>query len=250
MLAVPGRAEEEVVGAAEVAGVGSLLGDITLAELLELAKQRASENLKDEGDAPGQPEAAFRKLGENWMLRYDGKTIYVKARIGMDYIANVLTDPGRSAAVTSLQSGVAPMPCDSRRNRVLSDTAVSASNDAGAGEMVTDANALRECRERLRDVEGEIEQAKEEGNEGLACKLREERAQLMDYVRAGTGLRGRLRRVANARERARKSVTNAIARAISAISQHHETLGRHLRNAVRTGYRVVYDPEKPVNWDV
>ena len=227
------------------AGEAALVESMTVGELLELARERAGEHPKGSPDPPGGPEAVFRQLGENWMLRYDGKTTYVKTRVGLKYIARLLMNPGQGTPVTSFQGSAPPA-----RGVGGDGLAGEVSQGSGSAELVTDATALKECSERLRDLEGEIEQAEAQGDEGLVRKLKEEREKLMQYVRTGTGLRGRLRRVADARERARKAVTNAISRAISAVSEHHETLGRHLRNAVRTGYRVVYDPEKPVDWDL
>lgn len=53
-------------------------------------------------------------------------------------------------------------------------------------------------------------------------------------------------------ERARLAVTQRIRAAVARIAAGHEALGRHLRTAVRTGARCVYDPEPSiaVPWDV
>ena len=50
-------------------------------------------------------------------------------------------------------------------------------------------------------------------------------------------------------ERARKAVTNRIRQAVARIGTVHEVLGQHLRNAVRTGSRCAYTPERPTRWN-
>ena len=49
-------------------------------------------------------------------------------------------------------------------------------------------------------------------------------------------------------ERARKAVTNRIRQTLVRVASVHHTLGLHLRNAVHTGTRCVYTPERPTRW--
>ena len=53
---------------------------------------------------------------------------------------------------------------------------------------------------------------------------------------------------AEAVERARKAVTNRVRQTLARIANAHEVLGLHLRNAVHTGTRCVYTPERPIRW--
>jgi hypothetical protein len=48
-----------------------------------------------------------------------------------------------------------------------------------------------------------------------------------------------------AAERMRKAVPNRIRQAVARIADAHQHLGRHLQNAVRTGSRYAYTPERP-----
>jgi len=198
----------------------------------------------------------FRRCGETWALQYDGMTVYMGHRRGLEYIAELLSHPGRPVAANSLQSAAAGAGSRSACRAAAGDfagrdgLAAEGSHGSGGDELVTDGAALKQCEARLHDLDEEIEQAEADNDEGLASRLGEEREALVAYLRSGVGLRGRLRRVAGKRERARKAVSNAISRAIEAISKHHEVLGRHLRNAIRKGYEVVYDPETPTDWDL
>jgi len=49
-------------------------------------------------------------------------------------------------------------------------------------------------------------------------------------------------------ERARKAVTNRIRQTLVRIASVHHALGLHLRNAVHTGTRCTYTPERPTRW--
>lgn len=53
---------------------------------------------------------------------------------------------------------------------------------------------------------------------------------------------------AQAVERARKAVTNRIRQTLAHIARVHHVLGLHLRNAVHTGTRCAYTPERPTRW--
>jgi hypothetical protein len=53
---------------------------------------------------------------------------------------------------------------------------------------------------------------------------------------------------AEAIERTRKAVSNRIRETLIRLAGVHETLGLHLRNAVHTGTRCVYTPERPTRW--
>ena len=55
-------------------------------------------------------------------------------------------------------------------------------------------------------------------------------------------------RTAEAVERARKAVTNRIRQTLARIANVHQVLGTHLHNAVHTGTRCVYTPERPTRW--
>ena len=52
-----------------------------------------------------------------------------------------------------------------------------------------------------------------------------------------------------AAERTRKAVTNRIRQAVVRIGAVHERLGLHFANAVHTGSRCAYTPDRPTRWE-
>jgi hypothetical protein len=72
--------------------------------------------------------------------------------------------------------------------------------------------------------------------------------QLVGSLAAALGLGGRARRLGDAAEKARTSVTWRIRHALRRIEAAHPTLGRHLANSIRTGTFCRYSREHVVDW--
>ncbi|HVT77989.1 MAG TPA: hypothetical protein VHD87_13225, partial [Acidimicrobiales bacterium] len=64
------------------------------------------------------------------------------------------------------------------------------------------------------------------------------------------GLGGRARRVDDPVERARKTVSTRIRRAIAVVKAAHPELGRHLERSVDTGTWCAYRPAEPIHWTI
>src|SRR5262249_24542314 len=83
--------------------------------------------------------AVFRRDGEVWTLRYDGRTVRLRDSKGLRDLAVLLARPGEQTHVGEL-TGAAALP----------------GSDAGP---VADRRALAAYRERLRRVDADIESA-------------------------------------------------------------------------------------------
>ncbi len=116
-----------------------------------------------------------------------------------------------------------------------------------AGEVIDD-RARREYRERITEIDEELSEA--EANNDLARKekLNEEREVLNEEIARSTGLHGKNREASSDRERARQSVSAAIHRALKAIKKEHEPLWQHLKNALKIGEFLSYQPDQPTSW--
>ncbi|HJR24110.1 MAG TPA: hypothetical protein VJ804_01445, partial [Acidimicrobiales bacterium] len=71
---------------------------------------------------------------------------------------------------------------------------------------------------------------------------------LAEAVARDVGLGGRSRRIGDPVERARKTVSTRIRRAIAQIGRAHPELGRHLERSIDTGAWCAYRPPEPVRW--
>ncbi len=171
----------------------------------------------------------FRREGELWILSYEGVVVRVKDAKGLHDIVALLARPGVEIAALDL----------------ISNGAVVVS----AGSLETlDEKARELFKQRLRDLEEEIESAEALSDTVGAERGRAERDALVHELTSAYGLGGRARRAGDPSERARTTVTRRIRDAIGRIAEVHPSLGRHLQNSVRTGTFCSYVPEQTIDW--
>jgi non-specific serine/threonine protein kinase len=144
----------------------------------------------------------------------------------MRYLARLVASPGHELHALDLVVG-------DGRGVVTNDPDPAAVGGGDAG-TVLDPQAKAAYRRRL-------EQLRESGEPSGA--VRQEIDFLEAELGAAVGLGGRDRRVASDAERARQSVTRAIKDAVDRLADVDAGLGRHLRDAVRTGIYSSYAPE-------
>lgn len=181
----------------------------------------------------------FRHEGEYWTLAYRGRTARLRDTKGLSYIARLLAEPGRDLHVRDLAA--IGQPGDTRR---VSE-AWCAEGDLGT---ILDARATAQYKEWLTDARQELDEATAAGDLGQAARLQHEIETITEQLTAAYGLGGRPRTAGDPGERVRKAVTNQIRRALDRIRAAHPELGRHLTNALRTGFACAYRPEQPVAW--
>jgi hypothetical protein len=166
-----------------------------------------------------------------WFVGRDGEESVLPARRGFEHVHVLLSSPAVEVEALSLAGG--PVAIE----------------QAGLGE-VADRKALAAYRQRLRDIDAELDEADAWADAGRAEMLAHERQALLAEIAADTGLGGRTRVVGSGAERARTTVRKAISAAIEAIHAVDPVVARHLAARVRTGLRCAYepDPDAPIEW--
>jgi hypothetical protein len=187
----------------------------------------------ERGDDAAKDLHVFEKQGRTWLLLYEGVTTSVEHSVGMFYIAELLAAPERQLHAADLLSTV------SRDGRVRL---------LGSAGNVADGRALKEYRAKLQDLQEEILDAEANNDAGRAEKLKKDFAVISAEIERATGLRGRLRKACSDRERVRQSVSRAIHRALLAIKKEHEPLWQHLRNSLKIGGSLSYQPGGRTFW--
>jgi hypothetical protein len=177
-------------------------------------------------DRAADGTAVFHREGKVWTLRYAGRTVRLPDSKGLRDLAVLVTRPGERTHVSEL-AGAAGLP----------------SADLGP---VADRRALAAYRERLRQVDAELDSLGE--GAPAAGAVRRERDALLAELSAAAGLGGQARTAGSPAERMRKAVTYRIRHAIAQVTEAHPELGRHLSASVRTGTWCGYAPEHPVDW--
>jgi pimeloyl-ACP methyl ester carboxylesterase len=194
--------------------------------------------------AAAKPAMVFRREGDYWTVAFGDKVIRMRDAKGLGYLARLLRDPDREFHVLDLLAGDAPHGGGPARE----DGLRPATPDAGA---VLDAPAKRAYRERIAELEAEIEEARRWNDLERTARVEGELDALNRELAGALGLGGRDRRAASDSERARASVSKAVRSAVRRLEDQHPELGRHLAVAVHTGTFCSYepDPRVPVVWD-
>jgi len=174
--------------------------------------------------------------GSGWLAGTVGSTFDLPDLKGLYYLRELLRRPGTEISSLRL-SAAAP------------GHAGTVAPETDTGE-VADAQALAAYRQRLIDIDADLDEAESWSDQGRLDRLRAEREALLDELRTATGLGGRHRRFTSAGERARSAVRKAIASALGHIADRDPALARLLQDTIRTGASCRYDPDpaRPVTW--
>ena len=219
-------------------------------------RDRAEASLASLGDPGARRGAAgealpglFRREGEYWAISFERDAFRLKHTKGMTYLAELLRRPGEEVhaldLVTVASSG-APAGTTAPRQEGLTGGGLG---DAGAA---LDPQAKRAYRERLRELEEDLEEADANNDTERAARAREEIDFIAEELSSAVGLGGRDRKAASASERARVAVTRAIRSALKRIRDHSKPLADHLDTTVNTGTFCSYtpDPRAPIDWRI
>jgi predicted ATPase len=178
----------------------------------------------DTGGAAGR----FLRRADAFEISYRGSDVSLRASKGMVDLSRLLARPGRE--VHSLELAGAGV-------------------DEAASDEVIDATARTAYEDRIRELQGDIDEADRDNDIGRLERLQDELDALVEQLAAGLGLGGRHRRTSGTAERARSAVTQRIRATIRRIEEVHPALGKHLRASVRTGVFCSYEPEDDIVWE-
>ncbi len=174
----------------------------------------------------------FRRDGDVWTVGFGGRIVRLRDAKGLRDLAVLLAAPGREVAAADLVTG-----------------GTQAVRAFGA-DPVLDDRARAEYRARLASLDDDLAEADAHHDIGRSARLASERDALIGELARATGLGGRPRRLGDATERARTTVTARIRDAIGRIERAHPELGRHLRASIVTGMRCAYRPAETVRWSI
>lgn len=224
---------------AEAEATAARMGLVNLArriEMVELARPHVT----------GPPSIA--KEGEYWTIRKDDVITRLKDSKGVGYLVALLERPNEEVHVLDLVSatGKRPAPVKTNPREVTIST-------GGAGDVVLDARARDEYKQRIKDLQDELQEAEDFNDTARASRAREEMDFLMAELGRSLGVGGRARNLGTSdAERARVNVTKALRSTIDKIGESDAGLGKHLDANVKTGIFCGYlDGVEPcLEWQV
>ncbi|AGX87976.1 response regulator [Candidatus Symbiobacter mobilis] len=205
--------------------------DVALARVRNQLRQKfAADGLRaSASNTSTRAHNVFRQQGGVWELGFQGGTrIALRDMLGLQYLQYLLRHPQRFFSVEEIVFLASPR----ERERLFEHAST-----------YLDEHSLR-CY-RLRTQQLLDEDAPENGGAVNAESI----DRLLGELRRTGILASDTPRAIDARERLRKSIGNAIRRAIGEIANHDPALASHLQHpTLRMGYALVYAPTVSVTW--
>ena len=195
----------------------------------------------------------FRREGEYWTVVYSRRVFRLKHSKGTTYLGRLLSQPHVDIHVVELAMSDGVSPPEGPRVSVSEALALGLRPVAAEGvSPVLDARAKQQYRERLEDLDEQIECATRAGDCERVAHLEGEKTELARALAGAVGLSGRDRNLASTAERFRVNLTRTLKAVLQRIRQEHPELGRHLATSIRTGAFFSYspNPDIPGGWDV
>jgi tetratricopeptide (TPR) repeat protein len=229
---------DHLADAIERTGTGA--GEDTGALRLEadaLAAEAGVARPGRERSTPDEPRdvtrmAAIRRNGWQWVLTSPLGEARLRASNGLGQLARLLATPGVEVAAIELATGA--------------DTPVA--RDLGPS---LDARAKRAYRQRLLDLQAEVDDAEAANDAVRGERAHVEMDALLRELKRTVGLGGRDRPTGSGAERARVNVARSLRRAIAAVADQAPLLAEHLEESVRTGGYCIYLPgPAALSWTV
>ncbi|MDZ4853225.1 MAG: hypothetical protein SGI77_28380 [Pirellulaceae bacterium] len=174
----------------------------------------------------------FQCKGKHRMLAFNSEIEITSETNGNWYIEQLLAKPNVAFRCTHLESLLAGLAEETSTGSI--------------GEVV-DMETLKGYRDRLQEIDEELEEAASFNDPARQEKLGDERQAILDQMKSAQGIGGRVRQKFDA-ERSRKTVCKAISRSIEAIEKVHPELGLHLHKSINLGLEVSYNPDVVIDW--
>lgn len=181
-----------------------------------------------------QAENVFKKTGDFWTVKFQGKTKHIADCAGLPYIKLLLNHQGETFTTTEFVSLSIGKPVT-----------------LASGDNQLDEEAKKDYKSRLADIEHRLQKAKNNNDIGTQEKLEEDKASIMAELEKAAGFGKHSKKLNPEFDKYRLSTGNAILRAIKQIEKHIPAFAEHLRDAIpnpHSGTSLSYRPSKPTEW--
>jgi hypothetical protein len=227
-----------------VARVAAKQGDVTTASQLlhdglPLAEEiREADIARDIANllraisqAESTTRAVFRPEGGTWHIEFNDTSIHAPDLKGFWHLRELVARPHQPVPALALIGASHDEPI--------------ASSDTGP---ILDQQALRKYRQRLAELDDELDAAAIRDDVARQAEQSAERDALIAELKRATGLGGRPRRSGSPAEKARLNVTRTIRHAISDLATRAPELAAHLDESIVTGFSCCYEPKVAIAW--
>jgi hypothetical protein len=233
-----------------------------LSRMLRIQKDRLvldREGIARAIAAKPQPDTiignVFRNEGQYWTISFEGHTFRLRHSKGLQYLGFLLANAGQELHAHEILSGVeskAMMPghnvASKMREQHLVEDGLKVSSLGDAGPLL-DRQAVSEYRRELQELGEELEEARDFNDLGRAEALENQIEAIRKELTSAVGPKGRIRKGVDPNERARKTLSKAVGRALVQIQKYDLDLWRHLQKALDLGLTSSYNPHPLMNWN-
>ena len=196
-----------------------------------------SEQLKVAFPDVSAPPFEFRKKGQMWVVRFEGREMFLKDNSGPAYIAMLLAKPGQSL-----------FAIDMHRIAAGYDPATSARPESG--NDLTDRQTVREAEEQSQKLLAELDNARRDGDRIIEREILDEIEKLANYLCETKGFGGKSKKTANSADSIRRSLQQLIKCTVQEIEKELPECSSHFRKSISTGLTICYDPNTKLEWSL
>jgi len=234
-------------------------------ELDEIDKQlRRVETAGLPTESSGEDELfVFQRQDEVYWIIYQGRKFpHVKATLGFKYIAELLSgkmfyapeDLGNAVNETLVAPPSSKVYSEMSSEQLDKEVGLHFPGEGGRQEKM-DNLYIKECREDLQFTLSELEKAKKNNDPSQIEKLGKEKNQLLEVFKKDLGLFGRSRQWDGPSQKAQKSISKNIHRAIKKIEKIEKDkewdlkFSRHLKRSLTpVRFPCRYSPDEHIDW--
>jgi predicted ATPase len=230
LLAVARVAEKQ----GDLATTSKLLREgLPLAEEMREAEtaQLMADLLRKTAQVEPMQRAVLRPDSGTWHIEFNGTNVHAPDLKGFWHLRELVARPHQPVPALSLIGAATDEPVAS----------------ADAGPML-DRQALRQYRQRLAELDDELDAAAMRDDTPRQAEVSAERDALIAELKRATGLGGRPRRSGSPAEKARLNVTRTIRHAITDLAARAPELATHLDESIVTGVSCCYEPTVDIAW--
>lgn len=193
---------------------------------------------------------------------FDSKSAQLKDSTGLRYISHLLFHPAQKVSVSDLDRVVRP-PVGGHDIAAaeIADALAGSDEDPDSphrleikdphrstGQATHDDEAIASIKSELAKLQELYGDLTDRGSHDKARLVAEEMDAIRTNLLASRNRYGKSRRLASEADKLRKSVGNAIARALDSLADAHPSLAEYLRASISTGTDCEYRPSESTRW--
>jgi hypothetical protein len=219
--------------------------------MVPLAIDTQSSSHPAEGIAPTELNL-FRVANGLWHIRFNDRLITRRKSVGLAHIHVLLKQPHvfiPAATLWSQEKGAMVGSKSDEEFVAQGYEELGLSAQSTHGEHVVTEDTYRKMLDDLRELKEDLASLRDNGEIELAFEKQQTIEQFQEHL-SKISFRGHLKRFSDPSEKARKRVSNGIARAIADLEAEHPALARHLDNSIHTGKDCRYTPETEIKWSL